>query len=314
MNIEVSALFHLQSVVDLPVGKAEIGGGLFIERLNDKWIADVKAQCPRVGTREELEPLSPYTHRFFYEIRPSIDPQNAVTPQEKQLILWAITLSRIVKPTSVGYDSVWVKSFYPSLGTPTHHSDPTINNLNIAFVIPGEEDWNTITEIDAKIIAEVWGSLWFFIDNELKYRRLIRAIRQNEWAYSIWFPEIAHPTIHSALESLICAGRPHKGAQVTQRLPALVPFVSTSQATDIYETCCDFKHAAAAMLKQGLTSSGAFTLDDQRRIDSVMILRKAVRHILMRCLQDRQLAEVLCNESLLKQRYPVYDKRGKLVN
>jgi hypothetical protein len=81
---------------------------------------------------------------------------NLTTYEDKQLILGAIVLSRLVKPTSIGYDSVWVKSFYHANGTTNHYHDQFINNLNVAFLIPGAENWNTITEADTVTMAELW--------------------------------------------------------------------------------------------------------------------------------------------------------------
>ena len=105
MRAEVSAIFHLQSADDRAIHKAHVGSGVFIERLEDGWLSNVKAQCPEVDAREQIEYQQPYTHRFFYELetdRIAADYSNLVTHEEKQLILRAIILSRLVKPTSIG--------------------------------------------------------------------------------------------------------------------------------------------------------------------------------------------------------------------
>jgi len=315
MRTEISALFHLQPTL---IGKAYIGSGLLIERLEPDWIDEVKAQCPKVAAREQIEWLPPYTHRFFFEVDAEEEGWahlNLVKDDEKQPIYRAITLSRIVKPTSIGYDSVWVKSFYNPSGATSHYSDQVINNLNVAFIVPGDEDSNTITEADVVTMAELWDALQFFLDdaNEPKYRRIVRATKYHEMAYAIYFPEISHPTIHAAMESMICAGHRENKAQVTQRLPQLVSFVNAQQAEDIYLTCCDFKHAAAAMLQQRPTSSGAFSPTDQRRVDAVILLRRAIRDLLTRALRDRTFADILADPKLLRQKYAVYNKKGKLI-
>lgn len=315
MRAEISALFHLQPTL---VEKSPIGSGVFIERLEPDWLDEVKAQCPKVAAREQIEWLRPYTHRFFFEVEAEEEAWehlNLVKDDEKQPILQAISLSRIVKPTSIGYDSVWVKSFYNPSEATKHYSNQVINNLNVAFVVPGDEDSNTITEADAAIMAELWDALQFFLDdaNEPKYRRIVRAIKYHEMAYAIYFPEISHPTIHAAMESMICTGHRQNKAQVTQRLPQLVSFIDAQQAEDIYLTCCDFKHAAAAMLQQKLTSSGAFSPTDQRRVGAVILLRRAIRDLLTRALRDRTFSDILADPTLLRQKYPVYDKQGKLI-
>ena len=168
MQTEVSALVHLQWVNERPVENVHIGSGVFIKRLEAEWLDLVKSQCPKVEAREQIEFLPPYTHRFFYksetEEQPS-DHLNLTTHQEKQPILRAIVLSRLVKPTSIAYDSVWVKSFYHAEGRTSHYHNQVINNLNVAFLTEGAEDWNTITEADASVMADLWGALQFFLDD-----------------------------------------------------------------------------------------------------------------------------------------------------
>lgn len=318
MRAEVSALFHLQWAREEPVENAYIGSGVSIKILEIDWLNEVKAQCPKVESREQIEWLQPYTHRFFYEVdaqEAEADYLNLTMPEDIQLILRAIILSRLIKPTSIGYDSVWVKSFYHPDRKTKHYHNQVINNLNVAFVTRGAEDYNTITEADTVTMAELWDSLQFFLNdtNEPKYRRIVRAIKFNEFAYAVYFPEISHPTIHAALESMICTGHQHNKAQVVQRLPQLVPFVTLQQAEDIYLTCCDFKHAAQAILQQKSSASGTIVPGDQRRIDAVILLRRAIRDLLIRALRDRSFADVLADPKLLKQKYPVYDKKGNMV-
>jgi hypothetical protein len=125
---------------------------------------------------------------------------------------------------------------------------------------------------------------------------------------------LSHVIVHAALESMICVPKKQNEAQVTQRLRQLVSFpITPQQADDIYKTCCDFKHAAAAMFKHAPTASGALTAGDQRRADAVVLLRRAVRDLLARALRDRTFADMLADPNLLKQRHPVYDKKGALV-
>jgi len=150
--------------------------------------------------------------------------------------------------------------------------------------------------------------------NELKYRRIVNAIKYHEWAYSIWLAPLSHIIVHAALESMICTSSRENSSQVTQRLPKLVSFsLSPQQAQDIYLACCDFKHAAAMLFEQRRTTSGQLTPSDQRRADAVVLLRLAVRDLLTRALRDRVFADVLANPELLSDKYRVLNKKGKLV-
>jgi hypothetical protein len=101
---------------------------------------------------------------------------------------------------------------------------------------------------------------------------------------------------------MICTTHKHNKAQVTQRLPQLVSFVSPKQAEDIYLLCCDFKHAAQAMLQHS-TETGQISPTDQIRIDSVRLLHEAVRHLLLRTLRERAFADTLVDIGKLRTTY-----------
>jgi hypothetical protein len=111
---------------------------------------------------------------------------------------------------------------------------------------------------------------------------------------------------------MICAGHQHNKAQVIQRLPQLVSFVSAQQAEDIYLTCCDFKHAAQATRQQKTSASGVIA-QAIKRIDAIILLRRAIRDLLLRALFDRSFADTLIDPKVLRQKYPVYDRKGNLV-
>ena len=312
MRIEISSLFHLLPRDETVATKTLIGSGVYLERLDGAWIDAVKDQCSKVRAREELELQKPYTHRFFYELHDADDLSHQIGSKAQQPIFRATSLSRIVTPTSIPYSNVWVKSVSDSSGE-WHFSEPVINGLNVAFGLK-EYEWNTITETDALAMSSLWSSLSHFLDDRFEptYRRIVRAIKYFELAHTIYFAELRYPIVHAALESMICTTHRHNRAQVTQRLPQLVSFVSTKQAEDIYLLCCDFKHAAQAMLHK---STGTSEIDplDQKRIDSVNLLHKAVRHLLLESLKDRAFADILADPSNLRKTYQAFAPKGKLV-
>jgi hypothetical protein len=316
MRVEISTLFHLQSARMTPVSQAYIGGGVYIQKLENEWIKQVRSQCPKVVARELLESQQPYTHRFFYEVgdaQAAIQDFFNVGRKEAQPLLKAISLSRIVKPTSIPYSNVWVKSIYEDSANAEHYSEPTIGGFSVAFGIK-EDEWNTITQSDALEMAALWDSLSFFLDDKYEptYRRIVRALKSFELAHAIYFAEMRHPILHAALESMICASHRHNKDQVTQRLSQLVPFISLQQAVDIYLLRCDLIHAAQAVF-QNTPIPGVFDSSNQRRIDAVNLLHKAVRHLLLESLKDTSFADILANEDKLRQRYQVFDSKGKLI-
>jgi hypothetical protein len=110
---------------------------------------------------------------------------------------------------------------------------------------------------------------------------------------------------------MICTTHRHNRAQVTQRLPQLVPFITTDQAVDIYLLCCDFKHAAAAMLQDSVSAT-AISPADQKRINCVRLLHEAVRTILLRALTEKAFADTLTDVDLLTTTFKAF-LNGKLI-
>ena len=106
MRTEISTLFHLLSAGHRAVTEAHIGSGVFIQELDSQWVKSVREQCSKVRAREELELQKPYTHRFFFELENPSNELSDITPKEKQPLLRAISLSRLVKPTSIAYSNV----------------------------------------------------------------------------------------------------------------------------------------------------------------------------------------------------------------
>lgn len=314
MRIEISALFYLLSVNEPPVRNGLIGDGVYIQELEEGWIQGVRDRCPKVVARELLEVRSPYTHRLFYEAATAESSEiSLISPKDQQPLVRAISLSRIVKPTSIPYSNIWVKSVYDDSGRVHHFSEPVINAFSVAFGIKKHE-WNTITQSDASEMANLWGSLSHFLDDnyEPTYRRIVRALKYYELSHAIYFAEMRHPILHAALESMVCTGRPHNKAQVTQRLPKLVSFISVQQAEDIYSVCCDFKHSAQAILQKS-GSKGVIDPSDLRRIDAVNLLHESVRHLLLESLKNRSFADILVDLGKLRQTYQAFDSKGRLV-
>jgi hypothetical protein len=313
VRTEISTLFHLLGSRPYRVGNAHIGDGVHISELDPHWIEGVLTQCPKVRAREELELQKPYTHRFYYQQENHSHEFWDVSSKERQPILRAVSLSRLVKPTSIAYSNVWVRSIYDGTDGVRHFSEPVINTYSVAYGLK-EHEWNTITDADVAEMSKLWDSLSYFLDDrfELTYRRIVRALKTFELAHGIYFAEFRFPIIHTALESMICTTYKHNKAQVTQGLPKLVPFVSSFQAEDIYLLCCDLKHAAAAMLQKSI-DAGPITAADQKRIDSVRLLHEAVRSLLLRALRERSFADILANADKLRTTYQAFDSKGNLI-
>jgi hypothetical protein len=99
---------------------------------------------------------------------------------------------------------------------------------------------------------------------------------------------------------------------VTDR-PVTGARIGSDQAVDIYELCGSFKHAAEAMLQQPSSAGGEVAESDQRRINAVRLLRRAIRDLLIRALRDQSFAKLLADKNLLRKNYPVYDRKNKIL-
>jgi hypothetical protein len=220
------------------------------------------------------------------------------TSDEKQPILQATVLSWIVKPTSIPYDNVWVRTYELDSGEVHHLSDFWINGLSVAYVTRDERD-NTLTDADVARMASVWDFYTYILDdaNEPRFRRLVRALKFFALARSIYFANLHHQIFHSALESLIYFGGKENGAQIRKRLPSLLPsMVTEQQAGAIYDLHNALKHEAKGMTEDQLATSE--------------LLQKCLRALLWRALEDQSFSEMVCNHDLMKQHYPVQTGQG----
>lgn len=323
MRVELSALLHIRLSKNTSLKKSCIGSNIFLERLNTNWLDELKTQCSTVAAMEQIIPTHQFTHRLFYEF---VFPETGVIDlgymtkeihKNYELIRRAIVLSRIIKPTSLGYSPVFVESTYNNLEEVKHQSNPILNNLNVGFVDPDAEIWNTITDKDVETIIELWNEFQVFFEDEFLpkpiYSRILRAIRFSESAYAIPFAEISHSVFHTALETLICSSSNHNKRQIVKRLPQIMPSISEQQAEEIYLLCCEFKHTAAKWLQNSQHPYQILSPKDQSRKDTVSLLRKTIREILIKAIRNNKFAKTLADPKLLKQTYKVYDSRKNLI-
>lgn len=315
MRLEISALFNLQETSI--TRKHEIGDGVFFEKLDHDWIKKVREQCPEVPAYELLYPPKTLTHRFAWEHTlpdgglVNLNSVSEVKSNGYKIIQRIIFLSRIIKPTSIGYTPLFVESGYSKSNPGQHKSFLVFNNLNIAIVNPEfDEIFNTYTDVDAEEMTALWANFQIFFNgpgsHNPKYHRLFRAILQNEFSYATPFGELAHSTAHTALEVLICTTHKFNKKQIVERLPQIIPSINGQDTEKIYKLCCEFKHAAAPWFLDALQFGGQLTASDQERLDSVILLRQIVRKILKKAIEDISFADILADPQILRTAFPVY--------
>ncbi len=140
MRVELSALFGLNSDPDV-VADVHIGDGIHLQSLHlgdwlSKFCKELKdedeTQLQRIIFRQQLE-WHVYTHRFYLslnELNTLNDPQMIVA---RQLLMRAIVLSRIIKPTPIPLHTTMVKSIYPDFGERYYSTEINIGFYGTAY-------------------------------------------------------------------------------------------------------------------------------------------------------------------------------------
>ena len=306
MPIELSIPFSmLGSLTDIPpVQSALIGDTVRIETIPEIWIESVREQCPKVAAREHGHRLGEYTNRLYITLDPTVTSPLDITEAELQPLFRAIVLSHIVKPTPIAIDDVKVKTVHEQDGRMTHYCIVGDNNMTVALVSPHESDF-TITEPDCQVMSTLWASFSEILEDSNsqtpRYSRIVRAIKNFEYAHYIYFANLSYLVYHSALEFLIYFGnvrRRQNRAQIVGRLPLLLPgVVSTQDATDIYDLNLHYKHGPEPSGALSLASSG------DEVIRTMALLRESVRLLLLRALDDRSFADILVDHDLIKHHF-----------
>lgn len=303
MKIEVSCLFrtdyHPKEVV-----RACIGDNIKIEKVyGGEWLKDVLKKEPRLASKQEMG-WQPYTHRFLATVHGAKDEKDNLVNDAQELICQAIALTRIVRPIPIAMKDAWVWTFYPEGQDAYHKTYICAGFYGEAYVI-GTGQAHRIEEDDASEITQLWARFHQFFVNELQHRRIIRALKYFEAGYHISNAEQRHLIFHAALESLICTREPKKNrAEVTKRLPRFSTLVSEADAKDIYDLCCDIKHAAAPIFLSP-NPNGEIEPDDVKRLAATKLLENALRDIFKQAVLNPDFAAKLCDVERLKEEDPV---------
>ena len=305
-EISMPVFLPFATEAQIPVSEADIGDGVRIEMLDSTWLPSVRAQCEKVRARMIIQ--GDYTHRFVVPIDPTASSPLAITEDELQPLLRAISLSHIVKPTNVAMDDIKIKSIYEDNGNTNHFCMIGNANLSIAFTSPNDSH-NTLTEDDCRHMAALWSSFsgLFADSNSLtpRYSRIIRAIKSFEFAHYIYFSNLSYLVYHAALESLIYFGDKENAKQITLRLPVILPgIVSDQDADEIYKLNNHLKH--------GPDPKGRFKPDpDGGNVIRLMtLLRRSIRELLLRALSNQGFADILVDHDLMKRNYGVQTGQG----
>lgn len=313
MKVEISALFGMDYSDDM-VRDIHIGDGVHLQEIKLNRTVEQLAQRVKESNekahralvvREEHE-WHRYTHRFFVSVNGASSLHGSEVSLAKQLIMRAIVLSRIVKPMPIPLHPTLIYAVHNDSGEVEFSAEINVGFYSTAYVVRQKRK-QSISQGEAELMAKYWPASQHIYDNRDKYRRIYRSLMTFNDAYHIRPSNISHVILHAALESLICTSPFNNKRQVTKRLPQLVSGVTEDQAVDIYEFCCDVKHAAAPGL---LYSKGVREMDprDRQRYEAVERLETSLRALFIRALEDRSFAEEMEDKTVLAQKYPIPKK------
>lgn len=329
MRAEVSCLFHLDDRYDVVREEVRIGGEVHLQEIiSNNWRRDLLSSDSAtagddwrtlVKARQKLD-WGPYTHRLYISldgVTGSDDPRIA---EAKQLIMRTIILSRVVHPTPIALGGTWIKTIHDDSGETRHLPEIGVGFYGMAYVSPNAE--KTLTQVDAARIAELWESFQRIYGREEKYRRIIRALKFFDGGYHIYIAEFRHVVFHSALSALICTGRESIKAQITQRLPRLVPEITERQAIVIHNLYDDITRAATPLqlkmvagqdrIEQERPDEVELVGDNQERLNAVLWLEKSLRLLLERAIADQSFADLLADGEEFARQYPVEIKKSSI--
>jgi hypothetical protein len=313
MKVEISALFGMDYSDDM-VRDIHVGDGVHLQEI--KLNGNIHALFQKVKSSNENDHRAlavrekhewhRYTHRFFISVDETSSLDSEEVSQAKQLVMRAIVLSRIVKPMPIPLHPTVIYAVHNDSGEAEYSAEINMGFYSTAY-LARQKRKQSISQGEAELMAKYWPASQHIYDNRDKYRRIYRSLMTFNDAYHIRPSNISHVILHAALESLICTSPFNNKRQVTKRLPQLVQGVTEDQAVDIYDFCCDVKHAAAPGL---LYSKGVREMDprDGRRYEAVERLETSLRALFIRALEDRSFAEELEDKKVLAQRYPVPKK------
>lgn len=296
MHTDVSCFLKLKK----PVKHQMIGDSIRLEEvLKADWWKEVKQKDKRVAAKVEL--AGGYTHRFVVTLGGiRFSPNGEALEDAKQQIIRTIVLSRIVRPTSIASGGLWISTEYLDSGESEHFPSTNDGEFGRAYLLR-ETDESTLTDKDLNTIADLWPAMERLFQDVPRYQRVVRALKFFDAGFHLWYGEFRHLIFHAALESMICTKRHGNRQQVVKRLTALVPSITEPQAIEIYERCCDIKHAAASF--PYAPPSNAFASD--RTYEPLNRLEIALRELLMRVLCEEDFAKLIADPAALDKAHPI---------
>lgn len=235
---------------------------------------------------------SGYDHAFVNVY----DPRDKSDDEAEQEIIRAIVILKIIQPFSSGLHLV--VSAEGSSENPVYDARGRVGFGTSTYVCAS--DVNVFLSGDQVRRANVmWPNVQLVCQQFQNHRRILRALRFFEIAFSNYDGGIRHILFHSGLETLLCTNRDYLTQQVRQRVSAICgDNVPKEDIRDITN------------MRGGLAHSGAIVEKAKGREEElIQKLERILRACLYHVLSDRESVEIFSDDEKLKAAFPVAVKK-----
>jgi len=273
-----------RSFVSLP---CNLGRDVYLEKLPDSLAERLMSACEPTG--ENFRPVRPFGQLYTF-IRRS-PPADAWDRDMRLQQLVAI--SRLVKPTSVGFEYS-ARMEFDHRGEVLSIAPGAVTGFGAQAWIASEsqDDWFEQADIDS--LMWLWGQTTFPLVPE----RIGRAFWYHEYAARTEIAAIRWVLVCTGVESLINTGADRVSKQFIIRMPELARRfcgrdISRSKGSRMYELRCKIAH--------GQTLG---TLDPAYR-ELYSELETTLRTTLLAALSDPKVGELFASEGRINQEWPL---------
>jgi len=268
-----------------------VGDGVRIIKISDQLRQIILKQNNKQIAEWDLL-HSGYDHAFAN----TYDPREKSDDEAEQEIVRAAIVLKIIQPFSSGLHIVI---------TAEGSEEKSIYDARSRAGI-GTRTYVCASDVDVFLSREhirkarvMWPNIQIVCQQFQNHRRILRALRIFETAWSNYDGGIRHVLFHSSLETLVCTHRDYLNQQVRQRVSAICGNAVTKE--DIRDI---------ADMRGGLVHSGAIVEKAKGREEElIQKLERILRACLYHVLSDRESVEIFSDDDKLKSAFPVTVKK-----
>jgi hypothetical protein len=272
-----------------------IGGNVRVVRITDAIRKKIAEDNAHQIANWDLY-YSGYEHAFVN----TYDPSERDDDEAEQEIVRAIVILKIIQPFSSSLHLVLTAEGEPGEMRFMGHSRVGIGTKT--YVCASDSDvW--ITRDHVRKARLMWPNIQIVCQQWKEHRRILRALRFFEIAFSNFDGGIRHILFHSSLETLLCTCKDYNTQQIRQRVLAICSHgVTKEDVRDITD------------MRAGLVHSGAIVEKAKGREEElIQKLERILRACLYHVLSDSDCVELFSDDEKLKKAFPVLVKEAARV-